>query len=165
MSPKLIVVIGTAALLSALAQNPASGPSVKIITLQPPVYPSMAIAAHMSGEVDLEITLLENGAPGTVHVVSGPQMLGQAAADSAKRSKFAPIAGGHADESYPLVYKFVLLDNRGCNQEPDPSYPRIKSELNTITITAQSVPMCDPTAETVHTRSWKCLYLWKCRTR
>ena len=165
MNPKLIGVIGTAALVSALAQNAASAPSVKVLTLQPPVYPSMAIAAHVSGEVDLEITLLENGMPGTVHVVSGPQMLRQAAADSAKRSKFASSAGGHADESYSLVYKFLLVDNRGCNQEPDPSYPRIKSESNTITISAQSVPMCDPTAESVHTRSWKCLYLWKCRTR
>ena len=125
----------------------------------------MAIAAHMSGEVDLEITLPENGVPGTVHVVSGPQTLRQAAVDSAKRSKFESTVAGHSDETYPLVYKFLLNDTRGCNQEPDPSYPRIKSESNTITISAQSVPMCDPTAESIHVRSWKCLYLWKCRTR
>ena len=164
MNPKLIGVIGTAALFSALAQNPASAPSVKVLTLQPPVYPSMAIAAHVSGEVDLEITLLENGMTGTVHVVSGPQMLRQAAEDSAKRSKFAPAAGGNPSDSYPLVYKF-LLNERACNQEPDPSYPRIKTDSNTITIAAQSVPACDPAAEQIHTRSWKCLYLWKCRTR
>ena len=165
MSPKLIGVIGTAALLSAFAQNPAPGPSVKVITLEPPVYPSMAIAGHISGEVDLEITLLENGMPGTVHVVGGPQMLRQAAEDSAKRSKFAPATEGHPDESYPLVYKFHLDETPGCNQERDPSYPRVKSESNTITISEQSVPMCDPTAERVRVRSWKCLYLWKCRVR
>ena len=165
MSPKLIVLIGTAALLSALAQNRASGPSVKIITLQPPAYPSMAIAAHISGEVNLKITLLENGLPGTVHVVSGPQILRQAAADSAKRSKFESVAGGQPDQPYPLVYKFLLVDTRGCNQEQDPSYPRVKTESNTITISEQSVPMCDPAADQIHVRSWKCLYLWKCRTR
>ena len=165
MSPKLIAALGIAVLLSASAQNLASGPSVKVITLEPPVYPSMAIAGHLSGEVDLEITLLENGVPGSVHVVSGPQMLRQAAADSAKRSKFASPVGGHPDESYPLVYKFLLDDTRGCNQERDPSYPRVKSESNTITIFDQPVPMCDPTAERVRVRSWKCLYLWKCRLR
>ena len=163
MSPKLSATLGTAALLAAWAQNPVSGPSVKVITLEPPVYPSTAIAAHMSGDVDLEITLLESGVPGTVHVVSGPQMLRQAAADSAKRSKFASAPGNRPDESYPLVYRFVLDDTRGCNQERDPSYPRVKSESNTITISEQPVSMCDPTAERVRVRSWKCLYLWKCR--
>ena len=165
MSPKLIAVIGTTALLSTFAQNLASGPSVNVVALQPPVYPSMAIAAHLAGEVDLKITLLETGVPGTVQVESGPQMLRQAAVDSAKRSKFASAAGGHADESYPLVYKFLLDDTRGCNQDRDPSYPRIKSESNTITISEQPVPMCDPTAERIRVRSWKCLYIWKCKVR
>jgi len=165
MGPKLIGVIGTAALLSALAQNPASGPSVKIITLQPPVYPSMAIAARVAGEVNLKITLPENGIPATVQVESGPQMLRPAAVESAKRSKFEAVSGDRANESYELVYRFALDNNLACDQARDSSYPHIKSESNTVTISEQSMPLCDPAADQIHVRSWKCLYLWKCRTR
>jgi len=125
----------------------------------------MAIAARVSGEVDLKITLPENGIPATVQIESGPQMLRPAAAESAKQSKFEVITKESADESYRLVYKFVLDNNRGCDQDRNPSYPHVKSESNTVTITEQAVPLCDPAADQIHVRSWKCLYLWKCRTR
>ena len=164
MSPKLIAALAMAVLVSASAQD-LPKPSLKVVTLDPPVYPPMASAAHVSGEVDLKITLIQNGVPENVQVESGPQMLRQAAVESAKRSKFESMTGSRTEESYQLVYKFVLDDTRGCNQERDASYPRLKIESNTVTISEQPVPICDPAADRFRVRSWKCLYLWKCKLR
>lgn len=164
MGPKLIAAFGMAVLLSASAQN-SSKSSLKVVALEPPVYPAAALAAHLSGEVNLKIALPENGVPAAVQVEGGPQMLRPAAVESAKRSKFESGAGGRTGESYQLVYRFVLDDTRQCNQERDTSYPRVKIESNIVTVSEQPVPLCDPGTERIRVRSWKCLYLWKCRVR
>jgi hypothetical protein len=160
-------VIGQAALLFALAQSPQSNASLKAVKLEPPIYPPIAMAARISGEVDLKITLRGNGVPETVQVEGGPQILRQAAVESAKRSKFESVAGGHAEESYRLVYKFVLDNTRGCNEERDKSYPRLNYDSNKITISEQPIPLCDPAADVERTRvrSAKCLFLWRCGLR
>jgi hypothetical protein len=125
----------------------------------------MAMAARVYGEVDLKITLLPDGTPAKVQVQSGLQMLRQAAVDSATRSRFELTPGDHPDEFYNLVYRFALDKARGCDQERDKSYPHIRYESNTVTISEQPMSICDPTTEQVRVRSIKCLYLWKCRLR
>jgi len=170
MSCKLVEVTGRAALLLVFAQSATSGPSLEAVKLAPPVYPPIAVAARVWGEVDLRITLLPDGTPANIQVESGPQMLKQAAVDSARNSRFQLEAGSHAEESYQLAYKFALDKAPGCNQERDKSYPHIHYEANTITISEQPPPVCDsatwdPANEQTRTRSIKCLYLWKCKVR
>ena len=165
MSWKLVGVMGRAALLLPLAQSNTSTPSLEAIKLEPPVYPPYAMAARVSGEVDLKIILQSDGTPGTVQVESGPQNLRQAAVESATRSRFELAPGNHAGESYQLVYRFVLDKARGCGQERDKSYPHIHYEANTITISEQPMTTCDPDAEPTRVRSIKCLFLWKCGLR
>ena len=167
MNWKLVSTTGRAALLLAFAQSTSPRPSLEAVKLQPPVYPPIAMAERVSGDVDLKITLLSDGNLGTVQVESGPQMLRQAAVDSATRSRFELPSGGPAEESYHLTYRFALDKAAGCNQERDKSYPHIHFESNTVTISEQPVPICDPTAEIEPTRvrSVKCLFLWKCGLR
>lgn len=165
MSWKLVGVVGRAALLLALAQSPASGPSLKAVKLEPPVYPPIAMAARVSGDVALKITLRPDGSPGTVQAVSGPQMLLQAAVDSATRSRFELPPGGTTADSYQLLYRFALDKAPGCSQERDKSYPHINYESNIITISEQAVTICDPATERTRVRSVKCLFLWKCGLR
>jgi TonB family protein len=108
MKPLLILVMAEVVMLSAFAQDPPPAPSLRAINLRAPEYPPIAVAARVSGEVDLKITLLDDGTLGTVEVESGPQMLRQAAVESAKGSKFPPATKERASESYALIYRFVL---------------------------------------------------------
>lgn len=165
MSCKLVAFIGRAALLLPLAQSGTSTPSLEAVKLEPPVYPPYAMAARVSGEVDLKITLKPDGTPRTVQVGSGPQNLRQAAVESATRSRFEVAPGNSAGESYQLIYRFVLDEARGCGQDRDKSYPHIHYESNTITISEQPMTTCDPVAEPTRVRSIKCLFLWKCGLR
>jgi hypothetical protein len=124
----------------------------------------MAVAARVSGDVILNVTLASDGSTNRVSVESGPPMLRQDAINSATRSLFQAdlenFSGG-----YRLVYRSVLDQTAKC--EHDDSYPHVKHEANVVTITEQNVPICDPVAviESVRFRSAKCLYLWKCGSK
>ena len=154
------VVVLLLSLCPTLAQTSLSVPPPTIVTLGSPTYPPMAVAARVSGDVNLSVTVATDGAPVSVTVVSGPPMLRQAAIESAKASRFWPSAG-----VYPVIYKFVLDLTMKCGEERDSSYPHVKYEANVITVAEQSVLLCDPAAVIERVRSAKCLYLWKCGSK
>jgi TonB family protein len=153
-----------AALLSICAPTFAQAPQLAVMNAEAAVYPPMALAARVYGDVVLNVTLTSDGHVGAVTVQSGPPMLRQAAIDSAKRSQYQSNPQNRAGV-YQLVYRFVLEQTTKC--EHDPSYPRVKHEDNVVTITEQNVPICDPAAvvERVRFRSAKCFYLWKCGSK
>ena len=146
--------------LSAHAQSVDSSQALRIVKLKPPFYPPLAIAAYVSGEVDVDITLLDTGEPREVQVRSGPQMLREAAVESAKNSTFEAVPRSDSHSPYKLVYRFVL-DATSCAEGRGPSYPRVSQDANLITITEKPVPICDPAADR-RVRSPKCFYLWRC---
>jgi hypothetical protein len=163
MKSKLALLIANGILLSASAQRLSPAPSVEIVKLKPPNYPPIAVAARVSGEVNLEIRLLQNGAAGEVQVKSGPQMLREAAVESARMSVFQTAGIQNGSGLYGLVYKFVL-DPTSCSEARDSSYPHVSYDSSTVTISVKPIPICDPAAD-VKVRSAKCLFLWKCRLR
>jgi Gram-negative bacterial TonB protein C-terminal len=165
MSWKLVGDTGRAALLLVLAQSTTSRPPLKVVKLEPPVYPPIAMAARVTGEVDLTMTLQQNGKAGNVQVENGPQMLKQAAVDSLTRSTFESDPVHNAADPYQFVYQFSLDKAPSCSQERDKSYPHIHYESNTVTISEQAITICDPAIERTRVRSIKCLYLWKCGLR
>ena len=136
---------------------------MKIVNLKPPIYPPIARAAHVAGEVDLEISILENGAAGDVRVKSGPQMLREAAVESAKSSLFQAVGLRNDSHSYVLVYKFAL-EPASCGEGREMSYPHVSYDSTTVTISDKAVELCDPAAD-IRVRSAKCLFLWKCGLR
>ena len=139
-------------------------PQVTIVKLATPTYPPMALAARVWGEVSLDVTLAPDGTAKTVAVQSGPPMLRQTVVDSATQSQYQANVE-NSTGTYRVVYDFVLDQTTKC--EHDDSYPRVKHEANTVTITEQNVPLCDPSAviETIRFRSAKCIYLWKCGSK
>lgn len=159
MKTMLAAIIAKSALLSALAQTPTAAPSLKVVSLAPPAYPMTALAARVSGEVDLRITLLENGTLADVQVVSGPPMLSQAAIASAKASTFQ---FDRSESSYKLAYKFAL-ESSDCNTKPYSIDPTFQYSSNTVTVTGTAPTICDPAI--THVRALKCLYLWRCSAR
>lgn len=159
------LILGFVALLWACGTIVAQdSPQVTIVRLQAPVYPPMAIAARVSGEVNLDVTLAPDGTVATVAVRSGPPMLTQVAIDSAKHTQFRAIveASGGA---YQVTYRFVLDEPTKCDR--DTSYLRLKYDRNLVTITEQPALICDQIVEitTVRSRSVKCLYLWRCGSK
>jgi len=160
-SKRVQVAAIVVALLLVLSEESPLAQSLDAVSLKLPFYPPIALAARVEGEVHLRTTLLDDGTPGDIKVLEGPQMLRQAAVDNAKGSKFRLAEGSDAEGFYDLTYRFkmVFLD---CDQAPDSGgFPHIQYGSNLITITAQAVPICDPAAD-LRVRSIKCLYLWRC---
>jgi TonB family protein len=157
-------LLALVALLWTTASIFAQEPQLAIAELEAPVYPRMALAARVWGDVILNVTIASDGSVNGVNVESGPPMLRQAAINSATRSRFQAALENRTG-GYRLVYRFVLDQTTKC--EHDDSYPRVEHEENLVTITEQNVPICDPAAviERVRFRSAKCLYLWKCGSK
>ncbi|HEX4006992.1 MAG TPA: energy transducer TonB [Acidobacteriaceae bacterium] len=147
------------------AQTPATLPPASIVQLGPPIYPSLARAARVTGDVLLTVTLASDGTPKTVQVESGPPMLRDAATASAQRSKFQPGAGNAPEQRYPVVYRFQLDPPKDCSTVRDPSYPHVKLDQDIVAVTDLAPMLCDPAIDTRRTRSAKCLYLWKCGSK
>jgi len=55
-----------------------------------PVYPVIAKAAHVEGSVVVEAVISRQGTIESLHVVSGPQMLQQAALDAIREARYRP---------------------------------------------------------------------------
>ena len=62
-----------------------------LIQKSPPIYPSIARSARVSGTVKLEATISKTGAIKDLHVVSGPDMLRPAAMDAVRNWRYKPF--------------------------------------------------------------------------
>lgn len=66
-----------------------------LIQETPPIYPPAAKAVRVSGTVELEVTISKIGTIKDLHVVSGPVMLRQAAADAVRTWRYKPYTLNH----------------------------------------------------------------------
>lgn len=75
-----------------------------------PVYPPIAAAAHIEGDVTISVVVDTNGNVASEKVISGPPMLRQAALDAVKRWQFSPFTSNGAAEqiSTTLTIPFHL---------------------------------------------------------
>ena len=148
------------------AQNPPSGtaPQIepRITKLPPPSYPAMARAARVWGPVELNITIQQDGTVDSAEVISGPQMLREAAVESAKQALFNCADCASGTTQFQLIESYELTEPYYCDP-PDKSYPRVSQNAGVITFTGQPAGTCDPSATRV--RAAKCLFLWKCGWR
>ena len=71
-----------------------------------PVYPPIAIAAHVSGLVELQLTVDQDGKPTNVSILSGPEMLRATSVDAAKAWTFKPLKAGNSAIPFQTVVKF-----------------------------------------------------------
>jgi len=161
----------------AIAQNPGSAEThqadVVIVKLSPPAYPSPALQAHVSGDVEVTLDIRLDGTVESATAVNGPPMLRQAALDSARQTRFECKGCSDRSTRFQMTYRFVLGGPIYCTGPEDSSsasrskesYPQVTESLNTVTITGQPVGTCDPANDRVRARSVKCLYLWKCGWR
>ena len=91
----------------------AQEPQLVVAKLEAAVYPPMAVAARVWGDVILHVALTSDGTATVVGVESGPPMLRQAAINSATQSLFQSSQENRTGE-YRLVYRFVLDQTTSC---------------------------------------------------
>ena len=158
-------------------------PEVVLGKLFPPVYPPLARQALVFGDVHLRVTIHSDGGVDSVSAIDGPQLLVQAALDSARQSQFECKGCGGSSLSRSFTYSFRLPPEGQQNVDPcccshEPGSPGSKAAGTTvsqsderITVTAPLVRTCPDVCEMrwaeqhSHFRSPKCLYLWKCGHR
>jgi TonB family protein len=163
--------------LRAQSMDSSNAPEdgVVLIRLSPPTYPRIALTAQISGDVDLSLSVHQDGSIESVAVVSGPPLLQRAAVSSAQQSQFECRKCGDGSSSYRLLYTFQLGPTSYCTNRAEEShateqeqpYPRVTQAENHVTVIDQPVAYCDQEGIVVgmKVRSAKCLYLWKCGLR
>jgi hypothetical protein len=170
-----MVTITPAAIAQSAARTEVSSdtPGGPVLTkLFEPVYPTLALAAHVWGDVDLMLGVRRDGSVESVRVVSGHPLLRQAAQDSAQQSQFE-CRDCNDVAPYHLVYTFQLGETRYCttakvipNTEAEEFHPKVSQAQNHVTVVDNPVGTCDMAAEIDRgVRSAKCLYLWRCSFR
>ena len=81
----------------------------KAVNLVKPPYPPAARAVRASGQVQVQVTIDENGSVISASAVSGHPLLKQAAEQAARASKFSPtlLSGQKVKVSGLIVYNFT----------------------------------------------------------
>lgn len=82
-----------------------------------PIFPPIAKAAHVVGTVVLQIEIDPAGSVGKVKIISGPEMLRQAAIDAVKQWRYRPfvVDGSPAAVSAAVIMPFTLIEQPADN--------------------------------------------------
>jgi TonB family protein len=115
-----------------------------------PAYPPIARAAHVTGMVILIATFDDSGAVTATRVVSGPPMLQEAAKQY--------VAGWHANakpgiRNCPVVMSFAFRNSEPCTGG-DLSVSASRSDTQHVTISTDTIWLCDPAATIGHRHHW-----------
>jgi TonB family protein len=160
------LVSATGALFAQSHPNPEASKSQIILTeLFPPSYPPLARQTRISGDVQLELKIRQDGSVDSLEVVSGHPLLQQAAMDSAKQSHFRCTNCSESLTPYRLVYTFQFADIEHCCGNNLANLPEPSQSENHITVFTRPICLCDPAGTITKVRSIKCLYLWHCSVR
>jgi len=146
-----------------------------LVKLAPPVYPAIARAAQVAGDVEVNLEIRSDGTVQSAFTISGPPLLINAALDSARQSQFECRDCGEAAAPIHLTYTFQLIDTTaGCcttaesasKGAPSGPTPGVTQSQSHITILVYQQSTWQPVAIIrAKVRSPKCLYLWKCSLR
>ena len=79
------------------------------ISLPKPPYPAAAVAMHVEGKVDIQVTIDESGNVISAKAASGSPLLRTAAEEAARRARFSPtmLNGAPVKVTGVIVYNFI----------------------------------------------------------
>jgi protein TonB len=82
----------------------------RLMTPIEPIYPAIARAAHVSGSVVVEAIISKAGTIESLHVVSGPEMLGASALDAIRVARYKPflLNGEPTEVQTTITVNFTL---------------------------------------------------------
>ena len=123
-----------------------------------------------SARVEIALRIRQDGSVESAEVVSGPPLLKAAALDSARQSKFECHECREALTPNSILYTFGYRTTQDCCQSQESSAATeqgagITQSQSHITILTEPFCTCDPRADVIKVRSFKCLFLWHCGKR
>lgn len=139
-----------AMLLSAATTLHAQEPPCGIHTITEtvaPIYPPIAKAAHVTGDVTLVITLERDGSVSDARVIRGPEMLKKPTIDFVKGWKANEYGGSRAcpvTVRYELAYSTCTVGESDHPLPPGAETKRIDTQH--YVVTGQGMTICDPAA-------------------
>jgi TonB family protein len=158
------LILAVAGYSGAFAQSPTlPNVDVTITRLSNPVYPILARAARVTGDVDLRLEIRADGSVASASVIRGHPLLDDAALQSAQQSRFECRECGNGTTPYSLTYSFQLLASPDwpC---PETRSDRVLASQNHITVVAEPRRMHIQFGS-IRVRAARCLYLWHCGSR
>jgi TonB family protein len=162
MQPRLSLLAIALAVASAQA---ASQIGVVPIQLPRAVYPPIAIAARITGDVEVALDILPDGTMASAIVVSGPELLRPAALEAARKATFT--CGGCNDglQPYSILFEFRYSDVffEPITEEQQPAPVHVSKSQSRVTTLAEA-PLVEPYFTSSAVRAVKCAYLWNCGT-
>ena len=116
--PLLLVCSMASCWLLVRAQTTEQAGQSPVVTkaVAPSAYPAIAIAAHASGKVVIEVTILANGRVNSAKRVEGHPLLAGTAQVAAKRWQFAPASEGSGERMAKLVFNFEIVSRKEDEQ-------------------------------------------------
>jgi TonB family protein len=170
-----LAFVCSAALGQAPAQDASSNAAqseVVITNLFPPVYPPLARAARVEGDVRLLVKIKTDGTVESARIVVGNPLLQYGALQSAQQSTFECRACTEPVNSYEMIYSFQLVgkccptneDSVNSTDELTPAVG-VSQSGNQVHVVAQLGCLRGGDISMVRVpkvRSPKCLYLWRC---
>jgi len=92
MCPGALILVCVAALLAGDVKRIPTDEAMRAVAYKTkPEYGPLAAQLKLSGSVEVDVTIAENGTVETVSVVSGNPVLGRLAVDSVKQWRFVPF--------------------------------------------------------------------------
>jgi TonB family protein len=113
----LATLLAILSLVSNASAQFGSPPVAEIFSC--PVYPPIARAAHVSGEVVVRFYIEDDGSPSSIQVVSGPPMLRGSATDAIKRWRFHVPLPINAERDFEARFQFKFDDPDSADDPPD----------------------------------------------
>lgn len=105
----MVATLTISATFLAVARGSEAEGTVSVAQAVPPVYPAIARAALVRGEVLLEATVDLQGAVVAVNVIKGHKLLNAAAERAASKWKFNPLGHGAQKRKIILSFQFTLI--------------------------------------------------------
>lgn len=143
------MLIGFISFVAATAAAQSRKPLPIVVTASVPFYPSIARAAHITGDVHLRIST-DGKRVSAISVESGPPMLVAAAEENIRTWEFKELHPTMFETTFH--YKLVpsKCDARcDCDFESDSGTVLLKLPAD-VEVTAKTMEPCDPAVEIKH---------------
>jgi TonB family protein len=116
----LICLASLAALAYQVAPQPNELPEV--VAAAAPIYPPIALAAHATGEVIVEVKINSDGAVSSASAVKGHALLLHTSLAAARRWKFKADGVKSDTRTVRLTFIFQILDKEAPAEELTPLF-------------------------------------------
>lgn len=115
--------------------------ALKLVYMVPPVYPPIAVMAHVSGGVVLDTTVASDGTVRGLRFISGPALLRQAAMNAARQWRFDStlLNGQPVEVETTISVPFSLYDTAPFTFKMDVRDPRSSHTMLNETIEVSGI--------------------------